>query len=74
MAYTIEEKPVLTVDETAKILSISRNSAYQGVLRGEIPHIRIGKRILIPRRALDRMLEGAGPTGNGSDIGGGKQQ
>jgi len=51
---------VLTVDEVAKILQISRPQAYLGVQRGEIPHIRIGRRILIPRAALEKLLTYAG--------------
>lgn len=54
------EKIVLTVDEAALILGISRPTAYQGVERGEIPHIRVGKRILVPRVALEKMLASAG--------------
>jgi len=52
------ETAVLSVSECAKMLRLSRGSAYQGVMTGEIPHIRIGRRILIPRRAIERMLEG----------------
>ena len=37
-------------------LGISRASAYEGVRRGEIPAIRIGRRVLVPRVALDRLL------------------
>jgi excisionase family DNA binding protein len=55
----VADKLVLTVSEVAKILRLSRNSAYQGVLRGEIPSIRVGKRILVPRRALEALLDGA---------------
>jgi len=51
------DKAVLTVNETAQILGLSRNSAYQGVTRGEIPSIKVGKRILIPRIALERLLQ-----------------
>jgi excisionase family DNA binding protein len=54
---TKTEKLTLTVLDTAKMLGISRMSAYQGVERNEIPHIRVGKRILIPREALRKMLE-----------------
>jgi excisionase family DNA binding protein len=54
------EKLTLTVKETAQLLGLSRNSAYQGVLTGEIPYIKVGKRILIPRLALERMLASAG--------------
>ena len=45
-----------SVDEVAALLGIGRNGAYEGVRSGQIPAIRIGKRILIPKAALDRML------------------
>ena len=53
-----EKKLTLTVQEVANRLGLSRNSAYQGIATGEIPHIKVGKRILIPRIAFERMLEG----------------
>ena len=36
-----------TVDEAAEVAGVSRNTAYEGVKKGEIPSIRIGKRILV---------------------------
>jgi excisionase family DNA binding protein len=49
-----------SVDEAAKILGISRNSAYAACAAGTIPSIRIGeRRILVPAAALERMLSGA---------------
>lgn len=54
------EKLVFTVEEAGEILGLSRASAYQGVERGEIPSIRVGKRILVPRVALEKMLAQAG--------------
>jgi excisionase family DNA binding protein len=56
----MEEKVVLTVDECAEYLGISRPQAYLGVHRGDIPHIRVGKRILVPRAALEKLLANAG--------------
>ena len=57
---TIPAKPVqrltLTVEEAAHALGISRAFAYESVAKGEIPCIRIGKRILIPKIALEKML------------------
>jgi excisionase family DNA binding protein len=47
---------VLTVDEAAKVLRISRQSAYQAVRAGEIPTVRIGRRLLVPRAQLEQML------------------
>ena len=59
----MEDRVVLTVNEVAKLLGLSRASAYQGVARGEIPSIRVGRRILVPRQALERMLEGDSKPG-----------
>lgn len=49
----------LTVDEAAQRLGISRAFAYEAVRRGEIPHIKIGKRILVPKVALENLLASA---------------
>lgn len=48
----------LTVEEAATLLGISRAFAYEAVRRGEIPSIRIGRRVLVPRVALDRLVNG----------------
>jgi len=52
---------VLTVEEAAKILRISRGLAFNAVRNGDIPHLRIGRRILIPEHGL-KALVGAGGT------------
>jgi len=52
------DKLTLTVDETAKILGVGRNSAYEAIARGEIPVIRVGKRLLVPKAALEKLLSG----------------
>ena len=46
----------LTVAEVAAILRISKNSVYDAIHRGDIPVIRFGTRIVIPRLKLERML------------------
>jgi len=53
------DRLTLTVEEAAASLGISRASAYEAVRRGEIPAIRIGRRILVPRAALERFLASA---------------
>ena len=50
----MEQKLVLTVEQTAEILGISNPTAYKGVEKGVIPSIRIGRRILIPKAALEK--------------------
>ncbi len=51
------ELRTVTVPEAAKILGISRGSAYEAAKTGELPVIRIGKRLLVSRTVLERMLE-----------------
>ena len=48
---------LLTVPETAKILRISRNLAYELVARNEIPAIRLGRVIRVPRHGLQVWLD-----------------
>lgn len=56
-AAAMDERLCVTVPEAAKMLGISRNFAYELVRRGELPSIRFGNRILIPRAALVKRLE-----------------
>jgi len=53
----MEGKLTLSVEEAAKLLGIGRNLCYERVKTGEIPVIRIGRRLLVPRKALDKLLE-----------------
>jgi len=52
-----EQRLTLTVEETAKVLGIGRQLAYDRVKTGEIPVVKIGRRLLVPRRALAKLLE-----------------
>jgi len=45
-----------TVTEAAKLLGISRASAYEAAHRGELPVRVIGRRLLVPRVTLLRLL------------------
>ena len=51
------ERLTLTVEEAARRLGIGRNTAYEAARLGHIPIIRVGRRLLVPRAALDRLLE-----------------
>lgn len=53
----LEERYCMTVPEAARRLGILRNFGYELVKRGELPVVRFGKRLLILRVALERMLE-----------------
>lgn len=54
---------VLTVDQMAAFLQISRSSAYQAVRDGTIPSFRIGRSVRVSRAAL---LGWIGGQNNGS--------
>lgn len=47
---------VYTVAEVAQVLGISEWLAYQRIRSGELPSRRIGRRIVVPKAALDRWL------------------
>jgi excisionase family DNA binding protein len=57
-----DERPIVrqtySVEEVAKLLGIGRNSAYEAARRGDFPTIKVGGRIVVPKSALDRMLNG----------------
>lgn len=48
---------LLTVPEAARALRIGRNLAYALVARGELPSVRLGRIIRVPRGALARWLD-----------------
>ena len=52
------ERATLTVAETAARLGLGRNATYEAIRRGEIPALRVGRRLLVPVAALDRWLQG----------------
>ncbi len=51
------DKLTLSVPEVAEILGIGRAAAYEAARTGQIPTIRIGKRILVPVAALEQLLK-----------------
>jgi excisionase family DNA binding protein len=58
-AEKLGESLAVSVREAAKMLGLSRASAYEAVRTGQIPSLRFGKRIVVPRVALNRMLSQA---------------
>lgn len=57
------ERRTYTVEDVGRVLGIGRNSMYKAVERGDVRCIRIGKRIVIPKAEVERLLHG----GMGSD-------
>jgi excisionase family DNA binding protein len=51
------ERCTLSVEEAGRLLGISRGAAYSYARDGSIPTIRLGRRLLVPRAALIKMLQ-----------------
>jgi len=50
------ERRTVSVEEPGRILGISRGAAYARAKDGSIPTIRLGKRLLVPKAAFDKLL------------------
>lgn len=57
---TINE--VLNVGQVAELLGVGRNTVYDAANRGEIPHRRIGRRLIFSRTAVMQWLNGKEPA------------
>ena len=54
----LADRPVITVEEAARVLGVGRSAAYEAVRAGQIPSWRIGHRIVVPVAALvARLIE-----------------
>jgi excisionase family DNA binding protein len=51
-----QESLLLRAEEVARLLSIGRTKVYELIGRGELPVVRIGRSVRIPRRALEEWI------------------
>lgn len=58
---------VLTCAEAAAELRVCRKTLYRMVKNGRVPSLLAGRKILIPRKALDRILSALPTNGNERD-------
>ena len=54
----IPQPQTVSVDQAAIALGIGRGTAYRAAHDGTLPTVRIGRRLLVPRVALERLLAG----------------
>lgn len=54
------KRATVDVATAAAILGVNKLTLYDAIKRGEspVPVVRVGRRILVPQRALDALLEG----------------
>jgi excisionase family DNA binding protein len=48
--------PTISVEHAAKLLGVSRSAAYRAVTAGQLPSLRLGRRIYVPTASLLAML------------------
>jgi excisionase family DNA binding protein len=53
------ERRTFSVEEAGRMLGISRGAAYAHAKAGAIPTIKLGKRVLVPKAAFEKLLQGA---------------
>jgi excisionase family DNA binding protein len=53
---TTDEKRTTSLGQVARVLGISRDAAYRGAKAGQIPTIKVGRRLLVPLSWLTRVL------------------
>lgn len=58
----IRDRATITVAEAGEVLTLSRTSIYAAVKNGDVPTIRIGRRLVVPVPVLLRMLGDDGPA------------
>ena len=51
-----EDTLLLTVEQAAKLLQISRYLAYDLIAQGKLPHVRLGRIIRVPRHCLEQWI------------------
>jgi excisionase family DNA binding protein len=52
-----DDRTTLTIEEAGEILGLSRWAAYEAANKGLIPTVRIGRRWIVPRHALEKLLD-----------------
>lgn len=51
------EKPeTYSVPEAGQIVGLGKNASYEAARRGELPTLRFGRKLRVPRVALEKML------------------
>ena len=57
MVIADDDRLVLTIEEAGKLLGLGRSGTYEAARRRDIPTLKIGSRILVPKVALLKLLE-----------------
>ncbi|NVB37252.1 helix-turn-helix domain-containing protein [Pseudenhygromyxa sp. WMMC2535] len=58
---------ILTADQLAELFGVNRKTIYEAASRGEIPHRRLGRRLIFERGAVLRWLRQDPPSEDNTD-------
>lgn len=53
---TAAERPLLRPDDLQELLGLKRSAVYEAMKRGELPSLRIGRRVYVPTAELRQLL------------------
>ena len=59
LAEVARDRAAISVEEAGKILELGRTAAYGAAKRGQLPTIRLGRRVVVPVARLEAMLTAA---------------
>jgi excisionase family DNA binding protein len=51
-----ERPATYSVPEAGRIVGLGKNASYEAARRGQLPVLRFGRLLRVPRAALERML------------------
>lgn len=72
LSMTLDDlPPTITVERAGELLGVSRRTAYRAAAAGELPTLRLGRRLLVPTAQL-RTLLGLPPSGDRLEEGAGR--
>ena len=57
-ALDLPDRQTISVPEAGRICGLSRNGAYAAAARGELPTVRIGRKLRVPTHRLAQLLNG----------------
>ena len=63
-----QQRVTWTVHETAERLGLTVSTVYAYIDSGQLPAVRLGRRLLIPREAVERLVERAMGEWGGPDV------
>ena len=59
----MEFEQSMTVDEVSKLLRVSRQTIYNMIRAGKIPHFRVGNKVRFNRADIEAMMKPIATTG-----------